>query len=127
VIPLFITAILSGKRPVIYGDGLQSRDFTFVGNVVHGNLLAADAPGVAGQVINVACGQTTSLLELLEAINQVLGTDVEPIHAPARPGDIRESMADVALARRLLGYQPQVGLIDGLRRSIGYYRQLADK
>jgi len=127
VIPLFITAIFSGKRPVIYGDGLQSRDFTFVGNVVDGNLLAADAPGVAGQVINVACGQTTSLLELLEAINQVLGTDVEPIHAPARPGDIRESMADVALARRLLGYQPQVGLSEGLRRSIDYYRQLAGR
>jgi UDP-glucose 4-epimerase len=127
VIPLFITAILSGKQPVIYGDGLQSRDFTFVANVVHANLLAADAPGVSGRVLNVANGRSINLLELLDAINQILGTDVKPVHEPPRPGDIRESMADITLARTLLGYEPQVSFGEGLRRSIDYYRRIAGK
>jgi UDP-glucose 4-epimerase len=125
VIPLFITAILSGKQPVIYGDGLQSRDFTFVANVVHANLLAADAPGVSGRVLNAANGRSIRLLELLDAINQILGTDVKPAYEPPRPGDIRESMADITLARTLLGYEPQVDFSEGLRRSIDYYRQIA--
>ncbi len=125
VIPLFITAILAGRRPVVYGDGGQSRDFTYVGNVVHANLLAADAPGVAGRVFNVANGRSTTLLELLDALNQLLGTKVEAEFAPPRPGDIRESMADITLARQLLGYESQVGLHEGLRRSIDYYRKIA--
>lgn len=124
VIPQFITAILAGRRPSVFGDGLQSRDFTFVGNVVHANLLAADAPGVAGRVMNVANGRSQNLLELLAAINRLLGTKVEPIHAPPRVGDVRESMADITLARRLLNYEPQVDFEEGLRRSIGYYRQI---
>jgi len=125
VIPLFITAILSGRQPVIYGDGQQSRDFTFVANVVHANLLAADAPGIGGGVLNVANGRSISLLELLAAIERLLGKSVKPIHEAPRPGDIRESMADITLARRLLGYEPQVGFEEGLRRSIEYYRQMA--
>lgn len=126
VIPLFITAILSGRRPVVYGDGYQSRDFTYVANVVHANLLAADAEGVAGRVFNAAGGRSITLLELLGAINEVLGTQVEPEFAPPRPGDIRESMADISMARTVLGYEPQVDFLDGLRRSIDYYRSLAD-
>lgn len=126
VIPLFITAILSGRRPVVYGDGYQSRDFTYVANVVHANLLAADAEGVAGRVFNAAGGRSITLLELLGAINDVLGTQVEPEFAPPRPGDIRESMADISMARTVLGYEPQVDFLDGLRRSIDYYRSLAD-
>ncbi len=122
VIPLFITAILGGRQPVIYGDGHQSRDFTYVANVVHANLLAADAPGVSGRVFNVANGRTVTLLELLAALNRLLGTDVAPIHAPPRPGDIRESMADITLARKYLGYEPQVDFLEGLRRSIDAYR-----
>ncbi|NLX96382.1 MAG: SDR family oxidoreductase [Rhodopirellula sp.] len=127
VIPLFITAILTGRQPVIYGDGQQSRDFTYVANVVHANLLAADATNVAGRVLNVANGRSITLLEMLDALNRLLGTDVEPIHAPARPGDIRESMADITLARQLLGYESQVGFEEGLRRSIDYYRTIAGR
>ncbi len=127
VIPLFITAILSGGQPVIYGDGLQSRDFTYVANVVHANLLAADAPGVSGRVLNAAGGRSINLLELLDALNELLGTSVKPTHAPPRPGDIRESLADITLARQLLGYEPRVSFREGLRRSIDYYRQIAGK
>lgn len=124
VIPLFITALLAGKRPTVYGDGQQSRDFTFVANVVHGNLLAADAPNVAGRMFNLANGRATSLLSLISQLNELLGTQVEPIHAPPRVGDIKESLADISAARQALGYEPQVGFEEGLRQSIGYYREL---
>lgn len=127
VIPLFITAILAGKRPVIYGDGLQSRDFTFVGNVVDGNLLAADAPGVSGLSLNLANGRSTTLLDLMRTLSRLLGTRVEPEFAPPRPADVRESMADISLARKLLGYEPKIGFEEGLERSIEYYRGLAKK
>ncbi|MHB8898899.1 MAG: SDR family oxidoreductase [Thermoguttaceae bacterium] len=125
VIPKFITAILAGRQPVIFGDGLQSRDFTFVENVVHANLLAADAQDVAGRVFNAACGGSFTLLDLLDALNRLLGTDVKPIFEKPRPGDVRQSLADISLARKLLGYEPQIGFHDGLARSIEYYRQLA--
>lgn len=126
VIPLFITALLAGRRPTVYGDGGQSRDFTFVSNVVQGNLLAADAPAdkVKGRTINMANGRSLSLLELLAALNRQLGTDVQPIHAPARVGDVRESMADITLARNLLGYEPAIDFEEGLRRSIDYYKTI---
>jgi len=127
VIPLFITAILSGKQPVIFGDGTQSRDFTFVANIVHANLLAVDAPDVSGRVFNVANGKSITLLELIEALNQLLGANVEPVFQPRRPGDVWESMADITLARSLLGYEPQVDFHEGLTRSIEYYRQIAGK
>ena len=127
VIPLFITAILGGKQPVVYGDGGQSRDFTFVANVVHANLLAADAPKASGRAMNAATGGSISLVDLLDSLNEALGTDVKPIHEPPRPGDIRDSMADIALARDLLEYEPQVDFREGLRRSIDYYREIAGK
>jgi UDP-glucose 4-epimerase len=125
VIPLFITAMLAGRRPTVYGDGQQSRDFTYVANVAHGNLLAADAPGVAGRVFNVANGKQTSLLDLLYVLNKLLGTNVEPIFAPFRTGDVRESLADITQARKHLNYEPLVDFEEGLRRSIAYYKQLA--
>jgi UDP-glucose 4-epimerase len=125
VIPKFITAILAGKQPAIFGDGLQSRDFTYVDNVVHGNLLAADAQDVAGRVFNVACGGSITLLELLRSLNELLGTDVKPIFEKPRPGDVRQSLADISLARKLLDYEPRVGFHEGLKRSIEYYKQLA--
>ncbi|MBN1911211.1 MAG: SDR family oxidoreductase [Pirellulales bacterium] len=125
VIPLFITAMLAGKQPTVYGDGLQSRDFTFVANVVHANLLAADAPNVSGRLFNCANGASTDLLTLIAALNRFLGTDVQPQFAPPRIGDVRESMADITQARACLKYEPQVGFEEGLRRSIDYYRQLA--
>ncbi len=124
VIPLFITAILQGRQPTIFGDGHQSRDFTFVENVVHANLLAADAEGVAGKVFNCANGKTTSLLALMELLNRQLETQVEPIFAPPRPGDVRDSMADITQAIKQLGYEPQADFEEGLRRSIDYYRSI---
>ena len=129
VIPLFITAMLAGRRPTIYGDGHQSRDFTYVANVVHGNLLAADANAklVAGRTFNVANGRQTSLLELIAHLNELLGTNIQPVHAPARVGDVRESLADITLARARLAYEPQIDFEEGLRRSIDYYRTIASK
>jgi UDP-glucose 4-epimerase len=127
VIPRFITLMLSGKRPTVFGDGYQSRDFTFVGDVVEGNLLAADATGVSGRVFNVATGSQVNLLELLAALNRLLKTNVEPIFAPPRAGDVRESLADITLARQHLGYEPRVRFEEGLRRSIDYYCGLVAK
>jgi UDP-glucose 4-epimerase len=124
VIPIFVSLMLRGKRPTIYGDGLQSRDFTFVSDIVRGNLLAAEAKDVAGQVINVATGQQFTLLDLIAAINKVLGTQIEPIFADPRPGDVRESLADITLARQLLRFEPQVSFDEGLARSIEYYRSI---
>jgi len=125
VIPLFITAMLAGRRPTIYGDGLQSRDFTFVSNVVDANLLAAEAPDVAGGVFNCANGRSTDLLTLIRLLNELLGTRIEPIHAEPRAGDVRHSMADISRAQTCLGYKPRVSFEEGLRRSIDYYRSIA--
>lgn len=124
VIPLFITAILRGERPTIYGDGKQSRDFTFVENVVQGNLLAAVAPAknVTGQVFNVAMGQSITLLDLIQALNALLGTDIQPHFAPPRTGDVLHSLADTRAARQQFGYEPQVDLAEGLRQTVAYYR-----
>ena len=127
VIPLFITAMLSGRQPVIYGDGRQSRDFTYVANVVAANLLAAEAPGAAGRVFNIANGRSTDLLTLLASLNRLLGMNVQPRFAPPRPGDVRESMADITQARKLLGYEPKVDFEEGLRLSIAYYRKLVEQ
>ena len=124
VIPIFITALIEGRRPTIFGDGGQSRDFTFVANVVHGNLLAADAPGASGRSLNLAAGGSVTLLQMLATLNKYLGTDVQPIFAEPRTGDIRESMADITLARKLLKYEPLVSFDDGIRQSIDYYREL---
>ncbi|MCE9546675.1 MAG: SDR family oxidoreductase [Planctomycetia bacterium] len=127
VIPLFITALIEGRRPTVFGDGLQSRDFTFVANVVHGNLLAADAPGVSGRSFNLANGRSITLLDLLATLNKYLGTNVQPVLAPPRAGDIRESMADITMARQFLGYEPQVGFDEGIRQSIDYYRAMYER
>ncbi len=124
VIPIFITRLLTGNPPIIYGDGRQTRDFTYIGNVVHGNLLAADAPEAVGRVINLANGRSTSLLELMALLNELLGTDVQPVFEPTRPGDVRDSMADITLAQTLLHYVPPIDFEEGLRLSIEYYKQL---
>jgi UDP-glucose 4-epimerase len=127
VIPLFLTAMLSGDAPQVFGDGLQSRDFTFVKNVVHGNLLAADADGAAGRIFNAADGRQTNLLQLIRLLNAQLGIDIQPDHQPARIGDVRESLADISQARAVLGYEPQVDFEAGLRQSIEYYRSIASQ
>jgi UDP-glucose 4-epimerase len=126
VIPLFITAMLAGRPPVVFGDGRQSRDFCFVANVVRANLLAADAQGVAGRVFNVANGRSTDLLTLINVLNRLLGTSVQPRLEPPRVGDIRESMADISQAQKWLCYEPEVDFEEGLRRSVDYYRTLVE-
>jgi UDP-glucose 4-epimerase len=117
VIPNFIVAALLGESVTIYGDGLQSRDFTYIDNVVQANLLAARAPDVAGEVFNVAMGQTHTLLDLLGAIESLAGVQVERKHVDGRLGDVRMSLADVSKARARLGYEPTVDFEEGLRRT----------
>jgi UDP-glucose 4-epimerase len=123
VIPKFITQMLAGTRPTIFGDGKQSRDFTYIDNIVHGNLLAADAPKAVGRTINVACGESFDLLQLADGINKALGTNIKPIFEPARAGDVRDSLADITLARELLKYEPTIGFDEGLKRTVEYYRR----
>jgi nucleoside-diphosphate-sugar epimerase len=126
VISLFITSLLSGSRPVIYGDGEQTRDFTFVRNVVDGVLRACEAD-VSGRVINVATGGRVSINRLFRTLADILGVDVEPIYEPARAGDVRHSQADIGLARRLLRYEPSTGFEEGLRRTVDWYRQVKSR
>ena len=122
VISLFSAALLEGRQPVIYGDGNQTRDFTYVANVVDGVLRACEAPGVAGEVINVACGTRVSLNDLLATMNAIVGTSLEPIYKEARPGDVRDSQADITKARTLFGYEPTVDLREGLERTFEWCR-----
>jgi nucleoside-diphosphate-sugar epimerase len=123
VLALFIPAVLEGRRPTIYGDGKQSRDFTYVKNVVEANLLACKASGVAGQVFNVACGDRITVNSMLQQINKITGKDIAPVYGDARPGDIKHSQADITRARNLLGYEPKISFEDGLRHTIEWYRE----
>jgi len=116
-IPRFIKAYRDRQRPVVYGDGRQSRDFTYVDNVVDANLRAASAARLGGESINVAAGDPRSVLEVLDAIGKHFGYHLEPAFEPARPGDIRDSHADISLAREMLGYAPRVGFADGLGKT----------
>ena len=119
VIPKFIAQMRSGERPVIFGDGGQSRDFTYVDNVVHANLLAAKAPpSAAGNVYNVATGKSCLLLRIVEMLNRLLKSDLRPEFQPPRVGDVRDSLADISKAQRELGYEPKVTLEEGLVRTV---------
>jgi nucleoside-diphosphate-sugar epimerase len=122
VLALFIPAVLQNRRPTIYGDGLQSRDFTYVQNVVEANLLACEAPGVGGQVFNVARGDRITVNSMLQQINQITGRDISPIYAEPRAGDIKHSQADISRAKELLHYEPKFSFEEGLRRTIDWYR-----
>ncbi|HQE19134.1 MAG TPA: NAD-dependent epimerase/dehydratase family protein, partial [Aggregatilineales bacterium] len=124
VIPKFITCMLEGQRPTIFGDGEQTRDFTYIGNVIKGNLLAATAPAerVAGQVFNMATGAQISLNGLVEMLQEITGQNLAPVYAPPRTGDIKHSRADIEKARRLLGYEPEVSFLEGLRQTVEWYR-----
>jgi len=123
VLALFIPAVLKGRRPTIYGDGQQSRDFTYVKNVVEANLLACKAPGVAGQFFNVACGDRITVNSMLQQINKITGKDISPVYADARAGDIKHSQADITLAKERLSYVPRVSFEEGLRDTIEWYRE----
>jgi nucleoside-diphosphate-sugar epimerase len=123
VIPRFITAALQGQQPTIYGDGYQSRDFTYVENNVVANLLAAETTKGLGQTINIACGTNYSLHDLLRVIGEIVGKRIEPLYAPPRKGDVRHSLADIRLARELLGYEVIVPFEEGIRRTIEWYKK----
>ena len=122
VIALFAARLLAGQPPIITGDGGQTRDFTYVDNVVAGVLRAAVVPEAAGEVINVATGRQISIRQLVGAMQDLLGSSVPPEFAPVRPGDVRDSLADIGLARRVLGYEPHVSFEEGLRRTLDWYR-----
>ncbi len=124
VISRFISALLSGQRPIVYGDGEQSRDFTYIANVVAANLSAAEASGAVGQVINIANGVRVTLNALLDILKNLTGrTDVQAQYAEPRQGDVRDSLADISLARSLLNYQPRVGLEEGLNLTIDWWKR----
>jgi UDP-glucose 4-epimerase len=118
VIPKFITSLLDGRPPVVFGDGEQSRDFTYIDNVIEANLLAAGAEGVAGEVFNVACGERISLNQVLNNLREITGVDLEANYLEPRPGDVLHSLADIGKARDRLGYEPAVPFAEGLRRTV---------
>jgi nucleoside-diphosphate-sugar epimerase len=120
-VPKFITALLNGDAPIVFGDGEQSRDFTFVSNVVEANLCAVDAPGASGKAYNVACGERITLNALLDGLRGLTGRQIEADYRPDRPGDVRDSLADLTRARTDLGYQPTVAFREGLARTFAYY------
>ena len=122
-IPAFVTAILRDQSPTIYGDGEQSRDFTYVDNVVQANLLAARAKETHGEVVNIACGEAVTVNAIIGMINQLLGKNVKPIYAPARAGDVKHSLADITAAKKLIGFEPVMLFREGLEKSIDWYRQ----
>jgi len=123
VIPKFITALLKGGSPTIYGNGEQTRDFTFVGNVIAANLHALTAPDAPGQCFNIAMGQATSLNQLVDMLNELIGTNIQPAYAPPRKGDIKHSTAEVAKIREVLGFKSEISLIEGLRETAEWYRR----
>lgn len=122
-IPAFVTAILKNESPTIYGDGEQSRDFTYVDNVVDANLLAARAKQTKGEVINIACGEAVTVNEIIDMINELLGKNIKSIYADPRPGDVKHSLADISLAKKLLGFKPEVTFREGLQKAIDWYRE----
>jgi nucleoside-diphosphate-sugar epimerase len=122
VIPRFVTAMHQGQAPTIYGDGEQSRDFSYVENVISANLLALQADGpVAGEAMNIACGEQASLNDLVRMLNEILGTDVTPIYEPERVGDVKHSLASIDKARALIGYEPKVLFREGLEKAVEWY------
>jgi len=123
VIPKFITRVLAGGTPIIFGDGTQSRDFCYIDNVVEANLKAAAAPGAGGGVYNIACGVATTLDEVVHVIGQIVGRKIEARHDPERPGDIKHSVADISAARAALGYTAAVSFVEGMRRTVDWYRK----
>ena len=121
-IPAFVTAILRGQSPTVYGDGEQSRDFTYIDNVVHANLLAARAPKTGGQVVNIACGQKITVNAIIDMINQLTQNAVVPFYEPTRQGDVKHSLADITKAKALIGYEPVIDFRQGLENAIAWYR-----
>ena len=122
VLSLFIAAYIRGQVPVIFGDGEQSRDFTYVANAVKATLLACTAPAAVGKVVNVGVGESFTLNRTIKLLNEIFGKQVQPHYGPPREGDVRESLADISLARQVLGYEPDFRYEDGLRKTVEWYR-----
>jgi UDP-glucose 4-epimerase len=121
-IPAFVTSILKDKSPTVYGDGEQTRDFTYVDNVVEANLLAARAKQTKGDVVNIACGETITVNAIIEMINNIAGKSIKPAYVPSRKGDVKHSLADISAAKKIIGYKPVVLFKDGLKKAIEWYR-----
>ncbi len=122
-IPAFVVSILNDTSPTVYGDGLQSRDFTYIDNVVDANLLAARAKHTDGQVVNIACGEAITINAIIDMINEIVGKDVKPEYAPDRTGDVKHSLADITKANEVIGYTPSVTFREGLQKAIDWYRK----
>jgi len=122
-IPAFVTAVLKDEPPTVFGDGLQSRDFTYIDNVVNANLLAARAQHTTGQVLNIACGQAVTVNKTIALINELLDKNIEPVYTDPRPGDVKHSLADITAAEEAIGYKPAVPFKQGLEKSIDWYRE----
>ncbi len=125
VIPAFLSRMTAGERPLIYGDGEQSRDFCFIENVVQANRLAAQSESASGQTVNIACGERTTLNEIVRVVNELLGTRLEADYRERRAGDVKHSLADISAARKLIGYEPRVMFPEGLRRTLEFHRRSA--
>jgi nucleoside-diphosphate-sugar epimerase len=125
VIPRFSPCLLSNQAPVVYGDGEQSRDFTFIANVLDANWRAATTPNIAGEAFNIGCGTQTSLNQLIEKLNIILGTRIQPTYGPPRKGDVRHSVADISKASKIMGYSPSISLETGLERVLNWYGSLS--
>ena len=122
VIPKFITSYINREAPTVHGDGTQSRDFCYIDNVVQANLLACTAPEAPGKIFNIACGERVDLLMVLEMLAEIFGHRVEPHFEPGRAGDVKHSLADIGLAQKYLGYEPEVRFAEGLKRTVEWYR-----
>lgn len=127
VIPKFIDALIEGRSPVVFGDGEQSRDFTYIDNVIQANLLAMSARYLHGEAINIACGKRTSLNQLLDILKQILGSKTSPIYQEPRKGDVKHSLADVTKGKQILNYEPQVGIETGLKKTVAYFQKKLTK
>jgi len=123
VIPRFITALLNGNPPTIFGDGEQSRDFTYIEDCVSANILACNAEGASGKVMNVACGFRTTLNDLFKKIRNITGTAVEPVYEASRPGDVKHSLADISLAKNVLNYSPSYSIDEGLKKTVEWFKK----
>ena len=127
VIPKFILCMLKGEPAPIHGDGKQSRDFSFVDDVVRANILAAHAKGASGHVFNIACNKSHTVLDIVEALNGILGTSIEPVHTPPRQGDVRHTLADISMAGKVLGFRPQMTFEEGLKKTGAWFSQQKER
>lgn len=127
VIPKFITCILRDEQPPVHGDGTQSRDFTYIDNVVEANLIAATRKGISGEVFNVALGKAYSLLELVKILNEIMNKDIKPKFTPPRPGDVKHTLSDITKMKKILGLEPKIDFVLGLRKTTEYFRSVNEE